>query len=151
MTAVALGISRAALNEFRYVSINAGTAKKSRRANEIHQRTYDLGRTSVQFQVAADAFYNAVKKLEAAAQDNADDKTAAFLELFGTMVYITDQCQEIVETCFTNGGSSAISMTSIFQQSLRDIKTLSQHVNLSRGIYYALGNSLSGIESHSVL
>lgn len=149
MVAVALGIAQAALSGINLSYLpSADNIKSSRRMLEVHQILFEVGKMEAQFNICDCALMALVDKAAMATKNTEDE----YLKIYGNLIHIAEVCEELVNGCYKNAGTRAIQKDNLFQQYLRDIKTVVQHVNLSRSVYYAVGAKRCGhIISHSIL
>jgi alkylation response protein AidB-like acyl-CoA dehydrogenase len=140
---VALGLAQGALDD---IVATAQSGKKQQRAavsmrdSEIFH--YELGRAQAEFR-AAQAMYEAQTLSHwRHALARMLDGDVLFAEATQSMVWVTEACLRVVQTCFALAGGAAVSDSLPLQRRLRDMQTAAQHAAVHQRHYAQAGKLL---------
>jgi indole-3-acetate monooxygenase len=139
----AVGLAQGALDDVVGIAQSGKTQQRAAtpmRDSEIFQ--YELGRAQAEYR-AAEAMLEAQTVSHwrhALAGELADD--ALFTQATQSMIWITEACQRVTETCFSLAGAAALSTSSPLQRRLRDIQTAALHVGIQPRHYAMAGRHL---------
>ena len=140
---VALGLAQGALDD---IVATAQSGRKQQRAavsmrdSDIFQ--YELGRAQAEFraaQVMCDAQIASHWRHALAGTLSGD---ALLAEATQSMIWVTETCLRVVQSCFALAGGAAVSSSSPLQRRLRDIQTAAQHAGVHARHYAQAGRLL---------
>ena len=141
--AIALGLGRAALDEFKQLAATkTGTMATSRLA-ERGEVQNGLARAEVALRAARCHYYETAATLFASAESGSvsvDERA----DLRLATCHAVDCAAEVATAMYRLGGGSSIYATSRLQRLFRDAHVITQHVQVRSEIYTAVGSQLLG-------
>jgi alkylation response protein AidB-like acyl-CoA dehydrogenase len=142
--AMAVGLAEGALRD---VAALARSGKRMQFAAEALKDSpvfhHELGRAQAQLRAARAFLHEQAERRWELAVENALDAAAA-VETGQALAWIAQACAQVVDQCYTLGGSSAVYDASPLQRRLRDIHAVTQHATLNPRQYAFGGEILAG-------
>jgi alkylation response protein AidB-like acyl-CoA dehydrogenase len=138
-----LGMAEGALDDL--VAMARGGGRRQRAATAMRDSDifqYELGRIQAKFGAAQMVHDTLVAKFWQQAQAGTLNTPDRFTEATQFAIWITETCVEVVQSCFTLAGGSAVYDSSPLQRRLRDIETAAQHAGTHRHQYALAGKLL---------
>jgi alkylation response protein AidB-like acyl-CoA dehydrogenase len=140
---IALGMAEGAIDDL--VAIAQSGRKQQHAAVPMRDSEifhYELGRAQAKFraaQVMCDAQVAAHWRHALAGTLSGDALRA---EATQSMIWVTEACLRVIQSCFALAGGAAVSNTSPLQRRLRDMQTAAQHVGVHARHYAQAGKLL---------
>jgi alkylation response protein AidB-like acyl-CoA dehydrogenase len=140
---IALGVAQGALDDI--ITMAQSGRKQQRAATSMRDSEifhYELGRAQAEFR-AAQAMFEAQAishwRHALASTLNGD---ALFSELTQSVIWVTEACLRVVQSCFALAGSAAVFESLPLQRRLRDMQTAAQHAGVQARHYTRAGKLL---------
>ena len=145
VAAVALGVARAAIDDF----VQLATTKRARSARrglaELDMVQIDVARAEAAQQASRAALHDAIDQAWQQAKDgDVSLRQRALLRI--ALCHVVRGCRDAVDTMYQRGGGSSLYTKSPLQRHFRDLHTLTQHVMVGSGIEHTAGRVLLGID-----
>jgi len=140
---IALGLAEGALDDIVGMAQSARRqlrATVAMRDSEIFQ--YELGRAQAEFRAAQAMFDVQAASHWRHALAGTLNSEALPIECTQSMVWVTEACVRVVQTCFALGGGSAVFEKLPLQRRLRDVQAAAQHVTVQARHYAQAGKLL---------
>ncbi|MGY3618313.1 acyl-CoA dehydrogenase family protein [Bradyrhizobium sp. USDA 10063] len=140
---IALGMAEGALDDI--VAIAQSGRKQQRAAVSMRDSEifhYELGRAQAEFraaQVLCDAQIASHWRHALAGTLSGD---ALLAEATQSMIWVTEACLRVIQSCFALAGGAAVSNSSPLQRRLRDMQTAAQHAGVHARHYAQAGKLL---------
>jgi indole-3-acetate monooxygenase len=115
-------------------------ATTTMRDSEIFQ--YELGRTQAKLRGAQAMVEAQIASHWQAAIAGTLSTKAKYAEATQSAIWITEICLDVVQTCYTLGGGSAVFASAPLQRRLRDLEVAAQHADVQRRHYAQAGKLL---------
>lgn len=125
---LAVGIAEGALDDV--VAMAQGGRRRQRAATAMRDSEivhYELGHVRAKLDAARMVLDTLAASIWRQAVDGTLSVEARFTEVTQFAIWLTETCADIVRTCFTLGGGSAVFASSPLQRRLRDIEVAAQH------------------------
>jgi alkylation response protein AidB-like acyl-CoA dehydrogenase len=140
---IALGMAEGAIDDL--VAIARSGRKQQQAAVPMRDSEifhYELGRTQAEFRAAqaiCDAQIASHWRHALAGTLRGDALRA---EATQSMIWVTEACLRVIQSCFALAGGAAVSNTSPLQRRLRDMQTAAQHFGVHARYYAQAGKLL---------
>jgi indole-3-acetate monooxygenase len=139
----ALGLAQGALEDLIAI---ARSGRKQQQAAVSMQNSeifhYDLGRVQAEFRAAQSMYDTQAASHWRHALAGTLNGEALLAEATQSMVWVTEACLGVVQTCFALAGSAAVSDSVPLQRRLRDMQTAAQHAAVQQSRYAKAGKLL---------
>ena len=140
---VALGLAQGALDDIIVIAQSGRRQQRaavSMRDSEIFH--YELGRAQAEYRAAQAMFEAQTDSHWRHAVAGTLDGDALLAEATQSMVWVTEACLRVVQTCFALAGGAAVSDSLPLQRRLRDMQTAAQHGVIHQRHYAQAGKLL---------
>lgn len=146
IAAVALGNSRAAMNELRDLAISKRRRDSRRTISETGQGQSTMAQCEAAWRSARAYYYESVAQAWEQAQtgDAISTETRANLRL--TAVHATRTAADIARDMYDIGGGTSVFLNSPLQRKFRDAHVATQHMMVAHSTWEVAGRSLFGLE-----
>jgi alkylation response protein AidB-like acyl-CoA dehydrogenase len=138
-----LGMAEGALDDLVAMARSGRQQQRTASAmrdSEIFQ--YELGRVQARFGAAQMVHDSLVADFWQQAQAGTLNTADSFTKATQFAIWMTETCVDVVQTCFTLAGGSAVFDSSPLQRRLRDIETAAQHAGVHQQHYAQAGKLL---------
>jgi alkylation response protein AidB-like acyl-CoA dehydrogenase len=140
---VALGLAEGALDD---IIAMAQSGRKQQRAavsmRDSELLHYELGRAQAEFRAAQAMFEAQAVSHWRQALARTLNSDALFVEVTQSMIWVTEACLRVVQSCFALAGGAAVSDSLPLQRRLRDMQTAAQHAGVHARHYARAGKLL---------
>ena len=138
---IALGLAEGALEDLAALAVGGRKQQRSpvsMRDSEIFQ--YEIGRVQAGFRAAQAAFdVQAASQWQRAIAGTLDQ--SLYAEATQSVIWVTEACLQVVQSCFALAGSAALSGALALQRRLRDMQTAAQHAAVQQRHYVSAGEA----------
>jgi indole-3-acetate monooxygenase len=140
---IALGLAEGALDD---IIAMAQSGRKQQRATVSMRDSeilhYELGRAQAEFRTAQAMFEAQTVSHWRHAVAGTLNSDALFVEATQSMIWVTEACLRVVQSCFALAGGAAVSDSLPLQRRLRDMQTAAQHAGVHARHYARAGKLL---------
>jgi alkylation response protein AidB-like acyl-CoA dehydrogenase len=140
---VALGLAEGALEDI--IAMAQSGRKQQRAAASMRDSEllhYELGRAQAEFRAAQAMFEAQAVSHWRHALARTLNSDALFVEVTQSMIWVTEACLRVVQSCFALAGGAAVSDSLPLQRRLRDMQTAAQHAGVHARHYARAGKLL---------
>jgi alkylation response protein AidB-like acyl-CoA dehydrogenase len=140
---VALGLAEGALDDM--IAMAQSGRKQQRAAVSMRDSEllhYELGRVQAEFRAAQAMFEAQAVSHWRHALARTLNSDALFVEATQSMIWVTEACLRVVQSCFALAGGAAVSDSLPLQRRLRDMQTAAQHAGVHARHYARAGKLL---------
>jgi indole-3-acetate monooxygenase len=148
---IALGMAEGALDDI--VAIAQSGRKQQRAAVSMRDSEifhYELGRAQAEFRAARVLCETQIASHWSHAVAGTLSGDALLAEATQSMIWVTEACLRVIQSCFALAGGAAVSNSSPLQRRLRDMQTAAQHAGVHARHYAQAGKLLLSQEERRV-